>query len=116
LDVRIVEVGDQRHAPDALGRAAYRIVQEALTNVIRHANATMVTVTLDRGPDALTVTVRDDGQGAAEVVEGNGVRGMRERAAELGGQLQVTSPGRGAGTVVTAVLPWPERGEARSET
>jgi signal transduction histidine kinase len=111
LDVRLVEVGDQREVPDALGRAAYRIVQEALTNVIRHANATKVTVTLDRGPDALSVTVRDDGQGDAEVVEGNGVRGMRERAAELGGQLRVTSPGRGAGTAVTAVLPWPQPGQ-----
>ncbi|HEX3197841.1 MAG TPA: ATP-binding protein [Propionibacteriaceae bacterium] len=110
LDVRIVEVGDQRDVPGKLGRAAYRIVQEALTNVIRHANATEVTVTLDRGPDALTLTVRDDGQGASEVVEGNGVRGMRERA-KLGGQLRVTSPGRGAGSVVTAVLPWPQRGE-----
>ena len=68
LDVRIVEVGVTGDVPDGLGRAAYRIVQEALTNVIRHANATKVTVTLDRGPDALTVTVRDDGQGAAEVV------------------------------------------------
>jgi signal transduction histidine kinase len=116
LDVRIVELGDQRDMPDALGRAAYRIAQETLTNVIRHANATEVTVTLDRGPDALTMTVRDDGQGAAEVVEGNGVRGMRERAAELGGQLHVTSPGRGAGTVVTAVLPWPQPGEVRSNT
>lgn len=116
LDVRIVELGDQRDMPDALGRAAYRIAQETLTNVIRHANATEVTVTLDRGPDALTMTVRDDGQGAAEVVEGNGVRGMRERAAELGGQLHVTSPGRGAGTVVTAVLPWPQPGEVRSDT
>jgi signal transduction histidine kinase len=115
LDVRIVELGDQRDVPDALGRAAYRIAQETLTNVIRHANATEVTVTLDRGPDALTMTVRDDGQGAAEVVEGNGVRGMRERAAELGGQLHVTSPGR-AGTVVTAVLPWPQPGEVRSDT
>jgi signal transduction histidine kinase len=116
LDVRFVEVGDQRDVPDALGRAAYRIVQEALTNVIRHANAAKVTVTLDRGPDALTMTVRDDGQGAAEVVEGNGVRGMRERATELGGQLQVTSPGRGAGTVVIAVLPWPQPADVRSDT
>jgi signal transduction histidine kinase len=116
LDVRLVEVGDQREVPDALGRAAYRIVQEALTNVIRHANAAKVTVTLDRGPDALTMTVRDDGQGAAEVVEGNGVRGMRERATELGGQLQVTSPGRGAGTVVIAVLPWPQPADVRSDT
>jgi signal transduction histidine kinase len=102
--------------PDALGRTAYRIVQEALTNVIRHANATKVTVTLDRRPDALTVTVRDDGRGAAEVAEGNGVRGMRERATELGGELHVTSPGRGAGAVVTAVLPWPQPGEVRSDT
>jgi signal transduction histidine kinase len=116
LDVRIVEVGDQRDVPAVLGRTAYRIVQEALTNAIRHANATRVTVTLDRGPDALTVTVRDDGQGAAEVAEGNGVRGMRERATELGGELHVTSPGRGAGAVVTAVLPWPQRGEVRSDT
>ena len=114
LDVRIVESGDQRDVPDALGRVAYRIVQEALTNVIRHANAATVTVTLDRGPDALSITVRDDGQGAAEVVEGNGVRGMRERATELGGQLDVTSTGRGAGTVVTAELPWPQK--VRSET
>ena len=116
LDVRIVEVGDQRDVPDALGRTAYRIVQEALTNVIRHANATKVTVTLDRTPDALIVTICDDGQGAAEVAEGNGVRGMRERAAELGGQLQVTIPGRDVGTVVTAVLPWPLPGEMRSDT
>jgi len=116
LDVRIVEAGDQREVPDELGRAAYRIVQEGLTNVIRHANAAKVTVTLERGPDALTMTVRDDGQGAAEIIEGNGVRGMRERATELGGRLHVTSRGRGAGMVVTAVLPWPEPGEVRSDT
>jgi signal transduction histidine kinase len=114
LDVRIVESGQQWDVPDALGRAAYRIVQEALTNVIRHANAAKVTVTLDRGPDALSITVRDDGKGAAEVVEGNGVRGMRERAAELGGQLDITSTGRGAGTVVAAELPRPQ--DVRSDT
>jgi MYXO-CTERM domain-containing protein len=114
LEVRIVESGQQWDVPDALSRAAYRIVQEALTNVIRHAKATKVTVTLDRGPDALSLTVRDDGQGAAEVVEGNGVHGMRERATELGGQLDVTSTGRGAGTVVTAELPWPQK--VRSDT
>jgi signal transduction histidine kinase len=112
LGVWIVEVGDQRDVPDALGRAAYRIVEEVLTNVIRHANATKVTVTLDRGPDALTVTVRDDGQGAAEVVEGNGVRGMRERAIELGGRLQVTTPGprRRNGRHRGAALAAPRRG------
>jgi signal transduction histidine kinase len=116
LDVRIIETGEERDVPDALGRAAYRIVQEALTNVIRHANAAKVTVTLDRGPEVLMISVRDDGQGAAHVVEGNGVRGMRERATELGGRLTVSSPGRGAGTVVTAELPWREPAEVRSDT
>jgi signal transduction histidine kinase len=56
LEVRIVESGQQWDVPDALSRAAYRIVQEALTNVIRHANVTNVTVTLDRGPDAFSLT------------------------------------------------------------
>jgi signal transduction histidine kinase len=115
LDVRIVESGDGREVPEALGQTAYRIVQEALTNVIRHANATTAVITLDRGPDALTVTVRDNGQGASELSAGNGIRGMRERAAEWSGELTVTSSGRGAGTVVTAVLPWPRSREVRSE-
>jgi signal transduction histidine kinase len=115
LDVQIVEAGGHREVPSALGLAAYRIVQEALTNIIRHANAATVVVTLERGRDALTVTVRDDGQGPAEYVVGNGIRGMRERAAEWGGQLTVTSSGRDSGTVVTATLPWPQSAEARSD-
>ena len=76
LDVRIVEHGEGREVPDALGQAAYRIVQEALTNVIRHANATTGVITLDRGADALTVAIRDNGRGAADIMAGNGIRGM----------------------------------------
>ena len=116
LDVRLVQTGDSAEMPEALGQAAYRIVQEALTNVIRHANAAQADVTLDQGPDALIITVRDDGQGAAAFRAGNGIRGMQERAAEWGGQLRVTSPGRGAGTVVTAVLPLPQSAAVRSDT
>ena len=115
LDVQIVEAGGHREVPNPLGLAAYRIVQEALTNIIRHANATTAIVTLERGRDALTVTVRDDGQGQAEYAIGNGIRGMRERAAEWGGQLTVTSSGRDSGTVVTATLPWPQSAETRSD-
>lgn len=115
LDVQIVEAGGHREVPNALGLAAYRIVQEALTNIIRHANATTAVVTLERGRDALTVTVRDDGRGPAEYEIGNGIRGMRERAAEWGGQLTVTSSGRDSGTVVTATLPWPQSAETRSD-
>jgi signal transduction histidine kinase len=116
LDVRIVQTGDSREIPEAFGQAAYRIVQEALTNVIRHANAAHASVTLDRSPDTLIITVRDDGQGAEEFPAGNGIRGMQERAAEWGGQLTVTNAGRAAGTVLTAVLPWPQSQEPRSDT
>lgn len=115
LDVRIVDTGNSRLVSQALGQAIYRIVQEALTNIIRHASATRAVITLDRGPDALTITIRDDGQGATELTAGDGIRGMSERAAEWGGQLSVNSPGPGAGTVVTAVLPWPNSAEAESE-
>jgi signal transduction histidine kinase len=115
LDVRMVQTGDSTGMPEALSQAAYRIVQEALTNVIRHANAAQAEVTLDQSPDALIITVRDDGQGAAELRAGIGIRGMQERAAEWGGQVTVTSPGRGAGTVVTAALPWPSA-SGRSDT
>ena len=116
LDVRIVDEGEDREVPDALGQTVYRIVQEALTNIIKHAEATSAVVKIERGPDALTVTVHDDGQGLGESTAGNGIRGMSERAAEWGGQLGVTSPAPGAGTVVTAVLPWPRFSELDSNT
>jgi signal transduction histidine kinase len=90
--------------PNPLGLAAYRIVQEAVTNIIRHANATTAVITLHRGRDAFTVTVQDNGQGAGEFEPGNGIRGMRERAAEWGGELAISSEAA-AGTVVTAMLP-----------
>ncbi|WP_217496244.1 sensor histidine kinase [Arthrobacter sp. 24S4-2] len=77
----------------ALEEAAYRIVQEALTNVVRHAGAARAAVVLevpDDGPDAgrLTVTVDDDGRGASGAPEGNGLTGMRERVAALGGTVR----------------------------
>ena len=116
LDVRIAETGDPREIPDALDQVVYRIVQEALTNIIRHANAAGAMVTLDHGPDALTVIIRDEGRGAAKIVAGTGIRGMTERAAEWGGWLTVISPGPDAGTVVTAVLPWSQSATAPSDT
>jgi signal transduction histidine kinase len=113
LEVRIVESGDGPPVPDSLGRAAYRIVQEAVTNVIRHANATAAVITLDRGRDVFTVTVGDNGQGAGELRTGNGIRGMGERAAEWGGEVVISSED-GAGTVVTAMLPLSEPAEPQS--
>ncbi|MBO9625118.1 MAG: sensor histidine kinase [Microbacterium sp.] len=89
--------------------AAYRIVQEALTNAIRHAGAARIDVTLDRGPDGtLTVAVSDDGRGltGGEPAAGHrGLLGMQERAALLGGSVRVGAR-PGGGTEVVAVLPW----------
>jgi signal transduction histidine kinase len=68
--------------------AAYRIIQEALTNCVRHSGADEAVVRLTRAPRLLTVEVTDDGHGAAGgYAEGNGLRGMRERAAGVGGTL-----------------------------
>jgi signal transduction histidine kinase len=83
--------------PAAVEVAAYRIVQEALTNVVRHAQARTCTVCLMLG-DALIVTIRDDGVGLPpDGRAGVGLTSMRERTAELGGSCQITSvPGQGA--------------------
>ncbi|MEU1973331.1 sensor histidine kinase [Microbacterium sp. NPDC019599] len=88
--------------------AAYRIVQEALTNIVRHSAAATATVTLERHGGDFVVRIADDGTGLPEeAVEGGGIRGMRERALLVGGTVDV-EPGPRAGTVVTARLPWQE--------
>lgn len=92
--------------PDGVGLAAYRIVQEALTNVRKHAGpdaAVQVRVAVDR---AVTVDVRDDGRGAAAHADGRGLGlvGMRERAAIHGGTLEA-GPAPGGGFAVSARLP-----------
>ena len=86
--------------------AAYRIVQEALTNVVRHGGATRAVVAIERLDDELLVTVDDDGHGLApNAPEGGGILGMRERAALLGGSVEIGRSPHG-GTRVTARLPW----------
>ncbi len=88
----------------ALELTAFRVVQESLTNVVRHANATSVVVEVRRGGDKLHVTVADDGHGPQGDHAGFGVRGMGERVSALGGTL-VTGPGPERGYEVRAVLP-----------
>jgi signal transduction histidine kinase len=100
----------ERRATDQRTEERLRLARD-LHDALGH-NVAMISL---QCRDALTVTVRDDGQGPAEYVIGNGIRGMRERAAEWGGQLTVTSSGRDSGTVVTATLPWPESAETRSD-
>jgi signal transduction histidine kinase len=98
--VEVEPVGD---VPAAVQSAAYRIVQEALTNVARHAAASSAQVTVRRAPDAVRIEVVDDGV-AATGAAGNGVRGMRERAVALGGTLEA-APAATGGWRVRAELP-----------
>ncbi len=105
LDVRLEVRGEPRPLPAAVGATVHRLVQEALTNVLRHACARSATVVLEHRPGELTVSVTDDGTGAAGPdPAGHGLRGMRERVALLGGQLSAGNRD-GGGFAVTAVVP-----------
>ncbi|WUI03413.1 histidine kinase [Spirillospora sp. NBC_00431] len=91
--------------PPEVGVAAYRIVQEALTNVVKHAAAERVVISLCRDGGGLVVRIADDGSGASGGAPGGfGILGMIERARSVGGTLDA-GPGDGGGFVVTAVLP-----------
>jgi signal transduction histidine kinase len=91
--------------PAAVDLAAYRIVQESLTNVLRHAGPATAAVRIALGDDGLTVSVRDTGHGAAPPKgDGHGLAGMRERVTALGGSL-TAGPQPDGGFAVTATLP-----------
>lgn len=82
----------------------YRVAQEALTNVARHAEARQVEVSLGRLGDAVVLEVVDDGVGIEDLEPGTGMEGMREQALLVGGRLDVVG-GDGAGTTVRLVVP-----------
>jgi signal transduction histidine kinase len=100
--------GDRRALPVPVDLAAYRIVQEALTNVIRHAGARTVWLAVEHRPSRLTLRIRDDGT-APPVADGwgQGIDGMRERARALAGSL-TAGPHPDGGFEVRAELPVPE--------
>ncbi len=95
-----------RCAPTPVHAASYRIVQEALTNVLRHAGARSVSVLARADDEVLRIVVADDGAGgpATTTGAGAGLRGMRERAEALGGTL-TAGPGGDGGWRVQATLP-----------
>ena len=100
------DLGEDR-LPVALEDGAYRIVQEALTNVVKHSGASQVDVSLVRAGPMLEVAVRDNGRGIdpdAGGTTGFGLIGMRERVQLLGGELGLV-PGQPSGTVIEAYLP-----------
>jgi PAS domain S-box-containing protein len=106
IQVAFVHAGIDRRLPPELETAAFRIVQEALTNAARHAGVTEVRLHVRREARAVRVTIEDAGRGiaAAAVRSGAGIVGMRERATLLGGLLRVETVDP-TGTRVTAVLP-----------
>jgi signal transduction histidine kinase len=112
LDVTVYTEGAARTLPAGADLAAFRILQESLTNVVRHSDATKVRVTIGYGPDRLTVEVADNGRaapaasagGGGRPPGGNGIAGMRERAAALGGELHAERSLAG-GFAVRATLP-----------
>jgi len=105
LDVRLDDRLGGQLPHSTVQTTAYRVVQEALTNVVRHSEAAHAVVLLHREGHALVVTVDDDGVGTGASSEGGGMRGMRERAALLGGTMRVGAGPLG-GTRVLIRLPW----------
>jgi len=104
LAVDLRQSGEVRPLPAAAELTAYRVVQESLTNVLRHSHTTAARVALDYRADALEVRVTDDGNGPGEPTDGHGIEGMRERAAVLGGSLHA-GPRAEGGFEVRATLP-----------
>jgi two-component system sensor histidine kinase UhpB len=101
-----LDVGDVRMSPE-VELVVYRVAQESLTNVMRHAGASRVTVVLEDVDGGLRLVVRDDGSGLPPGAGGDGIAGMRERALHVGGRLTFGSP-PGGGTEVRLDIPLPE--------
>lgn len=110
VELRLPESLDVHAAP-----AVYRIVQESLTNVLRHAAGARVWVDISDHDGAVLLEVRDDGAGpAADAGRGYGLVGISERVQWLGGELTAGAGPRGVGFVVKARLPLPQDGTRRS--
>ncbi|WP_436761328.1 sensor histidine kinase [Streptosporangium sp. V21-05] len=109
LPVRVLVVGERLDLPPDVDRAAYRIAQEAFTNVLRHAGPASITLTTEYRPGTVVLRVEDDGKSAEEVARyGMGLIGMRERAVAAGGSL-TAGPRPQGGFAVRAELPLARR-------
>lgn len=105
LPVAVETDGDARGVPPGVDLSAYRIVQEALTNVLKHAGPATATVSLFFGSDDLTLAVTDTGSGGRVNGTGHGLVGIRERVAVAGGEVEA-GPGPDGGFTVRARLPY----------
>jgi len=106
LQVDVTRTGEVRPLPARVELAAYRVVQEAITNARRHSGAATAVVVLDYSPDAVGVSVVDSGRGRPDgSVDGHGLVGMRERVEALGGTLTTGTAADGGGFAVRARIP-----------
>lgn len=113
LEVHLTEQGTAHELRPAADLAAYRLIQEALTNVLKHAGAERATVQIQWQAGQVVLCVRDDGAGASAEAPGTGLTGMRERTRLVGGTLE-TSSRAGEGFQVRATLP--QEGRSRSSS
>jgi signal transduction histidine kinase len=105
VDMRVVlDVSVSKRLPERVEEAGYYVVSEALTNVVKHAQATHARVQVDHLDGVAVMRVSDDGTGGADSTRGSGLRGLRDRVEALGGRLTVASP-RGGGTLLEAQIP-----------
>ena len=100
-----VDVEFAGRLPESVEVAAYYVVAEALTNVARYAQASVVTVGADTHGTDLVLSIRDDGVGGADPARGSGLVGLTDRIEALGGRIEVSSP-PGIGTSITATIPF----------
>lgn len=104
----LVQSGREPPIPAVIRGLLFSIAHNAMTNAMRHASASVVTVSLDFGRQSLRMSIADDGVGLPPgyADRGHGFRNMRSDAERMGGRLEVTSDGPGSGTTVTCVVPY----------
>jgi signal transduction histidine kinase len=99
LDIKVAE-----RLPEPVEIAAYYVVSEALTNTVKHADASAVEVEVGARDGSLRIRVRDDGRGGAEFARGSGLAGLKDRIEVVGGRISLHSR-PGAGTILHIVIP-----------
>lgn len=113
IECEINSKSDEMMLPQAVSTAIFRIFQETLTNIARHANAKAVEISLKKREGTLEMLISDNGRGITqeEIIDPRsfGIRGMRERAHYFGGRLSIS--GDGSGTTVAVVIPIPQEGD-----
>ena len=105
---------------EAVAMAVFRITQEAVTNMLRHAQANNLVIRLQRNPEGLALSIHDDGRGFIPArhpakAGQRGLAGMQERVTALQGSLDITSQ-PGLGTQIEAIFPWPPRSQQRARS